>query len=110
MESGYVHAAGKSEIAVGKMKKVTWDGKEVLIANVNGNYYAVGSECTHFGGDLSEGVLEDNVVTCPNHKARFDVTTGKVVSPPAEALSRPDIEDLPTYLVKVENQDIMIKT
>jgi nitrite reductase/ring-hydroxylating ferredoxin subunit len=92
------------------MKKVTWDGKEVLIANVNGNYYAVGSECTHFGGDLSEGVLEDNVVTCPNHKARFDVTTGKVVSPPAEALSRPDIEDLPTYLVKVENQDIMIKT
>ena len=109
MESGYVHAAGKSEIAVGKMKKVTLDGNEVLIANVNGNYYAVSSECTHFGGDLSEGVLEDNVVTCPNHKARFDVTTGKLVSPPAEALSRPDIEDLPTYLVKVENQDIMIK-
>jgi len=49
------------------------------------------------------------VVVCPNHKARFDVTTGKVLSPPAEALSRPDIEDLPTYLVKVENQDIMIK-
>jgi nitrite reductase/ring-hydroxylating ferredoxin subunit len=109
VESGYVYAAGKSEIAVGKMKKVTLDGNEVLIANVNGNYYAVSSECTHFGGDLSEGVLEDNVVTCPNHKAKFDVTTGKVVSPPAEALSRPDIEDLPTYLVKVENQDIMIK-
>jgi nitrite reductase/ring-hydroxylating ferredoxin subunit len=109
VESGYVRAASKSEIAVGKMKKVTWEGKEVLIANVNGSYYAVGSECTHFGGDLSEGVLEGNVITCPNHRAKFDVTTGKVVSPPVEALSRPDIEDLPTYLVKVENQDIMIK-
>ncbi len=109
MESEYVRAAGKSEIAVGKMKKVTLDGNAVLIANVNGKYYAVGSECTHFGGDLSEGVLEGNIVTCPNHKARFDVTTGKVVSPPVEALGHPDIEDLPTFLVKVENQDIMIK-
>jgi nitrite reductase/ring-hydroxylating ferredoxin subunit len=109
VESGYVRAAGRSEIAVGKMKKVTLDGNAVLIANVNGKYYAVGSECTHFGGDLSEGVLEGNIVTCPNHKARFDVITGKVVSPPAEALGHPDIEDLPTYLVKIENQDIIIK-
>src|SRR5665647_1957836 len=105
MKSEYFRAAGKSEIALGKMKKVTLDGKEILIANVNGNYYAVGSECTHFGGDLSEGVLQSNIVTCPNHKARFDVTSGKVVSPPAEALDRPDIEDLPKYLVKIDNQD-----
>jgi len=109
VESGYVRAAGKSEMVLGKMKKVTLDGKEVLIVNVNGYYYAVGSECTHFGGDLSEGVLEGNVVTCPNHKAKFDVTSGKVVSPPAEALSRPDIEGLPAYLVKIDNQDIMVK-
>jgi nitrite reductase/ring-hydroxylating ferredoxin subunit len=109
MKSEYFRAAGKSEIALGKMKKVTLEGKEILIANVNGNYYAVGSECTHFGGDLSEGVLENNIVTCPNHKARFDVTSGKVVSPPAEALDRPDIEDLPKYLVKIDNQDIMVK-
>jgi nitrite reductase/ring-hydroxylating ferredoxin subunit len=109
VESGYVRAAGKSEIAFGKMKKVTLDGKEVLVANVKGYYYAVGSECTHFRGDLSEGVLAGNVVTCPNHKAKFDVTSGKVVSPPAESLSRPDIEDLPAYLVKIDNQGIMVK-
>jgi len=109
VDSGYVRASGKSEIAVGEMKKVVLKGRDVLIANVSGNYYAVGGECTHFGGELSEGVLEGNVVMCPKHKARFDVTTGKVLSPPAEALLRPDIQDLPTYLVKVENQDIMIK-
>jgi nitrite reductase/ring-hydroxylating ferredoxin subunit len=104
-----VRAVGKSDIAVGKMKKVTLEEVKILIANVNGNYYAVGSECTHYGGDLSEGVLEGNVVTCPNHQAKLDVTTGKVVSPPAEALSRPDIEDLPTYLVKVDEHDILVK-
>jgi glycine betaine catabolism B len=50
VESGFVRAAGKLEIVLGKMKKVTLDGKEVLIVNVNGYYYAVGNECTHFGG------------------------------------------------------------
>ena len=109
MESRYVRVADKSDIGRGKMKKVTLGEVVVLIANVSGNYYAVDNMCTHFGGDLSEGILEENVVTCPNHQAKFDVTTGKVVSPPAEALGRPEIEDLPTYFVKVENQYVMVK-
>jgi nitrite reductase/ring-hydroxylating ferredoxin subunit len=109
VEPGYVRVADKSEIGMGKMKKVALDDRMILIANVSGTYYTVDSMCTHFGGDLSEGVLEGNVVTCPNHGAKFDVTTGEVVSPPAEALGRPDIEDLPTYLLKVEDQYIMAK-
>ena len=109
MNLRYVRVCDISDLPIGKMKKVQVDGIDVLIANVNGKYYAVSYECTHFGGDLSEGALERNVVVCPNHKARFDVTTGKVVSPPTEALSRPDIENLSTYLVKVENQNSMIK-
>jgi 3-phenylpropionate/trans-cinnamate dioxygenase ferredoxin component len=106
---GYVRVADKSEIGMGKMKKIVLKHKQILIANVDGTYYAVDNMCTHFGGDLSEGVLEGNVVTCPNHGAKFDVTTGKVVSPPADALGRPDIENLQTYLVKVEDQYIVAK-
>ena len=109
MESKYVRVAVESEVGVGKMKKVVLDDIEILIANVNGKYYAVDNTCTHFGGNLSEGILEGNVVTCPNHRAKFDVTTGKVVSAPAEALGRPDIEDLQTHLAKVEDQYIMVK-
>jgi len=109
VESGYVRVANKSEIGMGKMKKVVLDDREILIANVNGKYYAVDNMCTHFGGNLSEGVLEGNVVTCPNHRAKFDVTTGKVASAPAEALGRPDIEDLQTHLAKVEDQYIMVR-
>lgn len=109
MESGFVRVADKSEIGVGKMKKVAVNDTEVLIANVYGTYYAVDNICTHFGGNLSEGTLEGNVVTCPNHQSKFEVTTGKVVSPPVEALGRAVIEDLPTYLVKVEDQNVMVK-
>ena len=109
MESRFVRVAGISDIDIGKMQKVTVGDISILIANVNGNFFAVDSVCTHFGGDLSEGILEGNIVTCPVHKARFDVISGKVVSPPAEALDRPDIENLSMYFVKIENKDILIR-
>jgi nitrite reductase/ring-hydroxylating ferredoxin subunit len=105
----FVKVAKTIEIPAGKMKKVTQQGKEILIANVNGNFYAIDNKCTHSGGNLSEGVLEGNVVTCPKHHSKFDVTTGKVVSPPKIAFFHPKIKDEPSYQLRVENEDIMIK-
>jgi nitrite reductase/ring-hydroxylating ferredoxin subunit len=109
MESNYVRIAGKPEIPVGKMKAVKLEGKEILIANVGGNYYAIGNRCTHAGGDLSQGVLEGNIVTCPKHHAKFDVTTGKVISHPKMALFHPKANDEPTFQLKIENENIMVK-
>jgi len=109
MESGYVRLAGKAEVPIGKMKAVKLEGKEILIANVDNNYYAIGNRCTHAGGDLSQGVLEGNVVTCPRHHAKFDVTTGKVVSHPKIGFLHPKAKDEPTYQIKVENENILIK-
>jgi nitrite reductase/ring-hydroxylating ferredoxin subunit len=82
MGSDYVRVAGTSEIPVGTLKKAEVKGTEILIANVNGDYYVIGNTCTHMRTALSQGVLDDNIVTCPGHKAQFDVTTGKVVSRP----------------------------
>jgi len=109
VESGYVRAVGKAEVPVGKMKSVKLEGKEILIANVNGNYYAIGNRCTHAGGDLSQGVLEGNVVTCPKHHAKFDLTTGKVVSHPKIGFLHPKAKDEPAYQVRVEDENIMVK-
>lgn len=101
--------AEKSEIPVGKMKKFVSQNKEVLIANLNGSFYAISNVCTHADGDLSQGTLEGNVVTCPKHKSKFDVTTGKVISPPKMTLFHPNIKDETSYPVKIENEDILIK-
>ena len=109
MESGYVRVAGKSEIPIGKMKKVTLQGKEILIANVNDNYYVIGARCTHKAGDLSQGILEGNIITCPNHGAKFDVTTGKAISPPKMGPFHPKTQDETTYPLKIENEDILVK-
>lgn len=109
MDSGYVKVADKSEIPLGKMKKVISQGKEILIANIDGGFYAINNICTHAGGDLSQGTLEGKIVTCPKHKSKFDVTTGKVVSPPKMGLFHPKIQDELSYIVKTENDDILIK-
>jgi len=106
---GFVKVAGTSEIEVGKMKAVKLEEKEILIANVNGTYFAIGNKCTHSGGDLSKGSLEGNVVTCPRHGAKFDVTKGKVVSGPKVLFMHPKIKDESSYEVKVEGTDVLIE-
>jgi 3-phenylpropionate/trans-cinnamate dioxygenase ferredoxin subunit len=105
----FVKIAETSEIPLGQMKAFKLAETEVLIANVNGTYYAIRNICTHMNGDLSKGKLEGHIVTCPKHKAKFDVTTGKVISPPKVGLFHPKIKDEPSYQVKVENEHILIK-
>jgi 3-phenylpropionate/trans-cinnamate dioxygenase ferredoxin subunit len=106
---GFVKVAETSDIPVGKMKMVKLGDKEILISNVDGNYYAIADRCTHKGGDLSKGSLDVNIVTCPVHGARFDVTTGKAISPPKILFFKAKTNDEPSYEVKIENKDVMLK-
>jgi len=106
----FVKAADTSEILSGQMKVVRFEEKEILVANVNGSYYAMGNKCTHAGGDLSKGTLDGTTVTCPRHGAKFDITTGKVVSGPKILFMHPKINDETSYELKVEGKDIMLKS
>lgn len=109
MEPDFIKVAEKSEIFPGKTKIVKLNNSDVLLVNVNGNFYAINGKCTHMGGDLSKGILEDNIITCPRHKAKFDVTTGKVVSHPKMGLLHPKAKDLIAYQVKVDQESVWIK-
>lgn len=45
--------------------------------------YALNDRCGHMNALLSMGnIANDNIVTCPFHGARFDITTGKKVKEP----------------------------
>jgi nitrite reductase/ring-hydroxylating ferredoxin subunit len=79
-----VKVATLAEIPSGEMLLVDVNGAEVALANADGTIYAIGDECTHMGGRLSQGLLEGTVVTCPLHGGRFDVTSGAVVSEPPD--------------------------
>ena len=91
----YVEAAKVNEIPSGKMKHVELNGKEIVVSNVNGKYYAMDDRCGHMNALLSMGnVSNDNLVTCPFHGARFDVTNGKKVKEPVLSPSQ-EMEPLP---------------
>ena len=90
----FVEIARVSEISDGKMKHIEVDGKEVLIANVGGKFYAINDRCGHMNALLSMGNLTGNTVTCPFHGAKFDVTNGKKLSEPILTPSQ-EMEPLP---------------
>jgi nitrite reductase/ring-hydroxylating ferredoxin subunit len=90
----FVEIAKVNEISDGKMKHIEVDGKEVLIANVGGKFYAINDRCGHMNALLSMGNLTGNTVTCPFHGAKFDVTNGRKLSEPILTPSQ-EMEPLP---------------
>ncbi len=108
-ELGFVKVAEASEIPIGQMRLVKLGDKEILIANVDGSYHAMGGRCTHAGADLSKGSLDGNIIICPKHKAKFDVTTGKVVYRPKYWRWELKLDDEPSYEVRVEGTSIFVK-
>ena len=64
-------------------------------------YYASDGLCTHEKVHLAGGFVMDNIVECPKHNGRFDISTG-------EAKGAPACIDLRTYPVKVENGQVVI--
>lgn len=57
--------------------------KVIAVFKVAGAYYAIDNSCSHAGGSLADGALEEKVVQCPLHGAKFDVATGEVLGAPA---------------------------
>ena len=98
----FVKVADTDEILPSQMKEVEVDGQSILIANVNGKYYAIGSICTHEGGPLADGTIHNYEVECPWHGSKFDIRTGEVTSLPAT-------EPEPSYEIKVESNQILVK-
>jgi 3-phenylpropionate/trans-cinnamate dioxygenase ferredoxin subunit len=90
-----------SDIAPGTVRVFDVDGRAVAVANVDGQFYAFADVCTHDNGPVAEGELDGCVIECPRHGARFDITTGAVLSMPA-------VVDLPVYDLTVEGDDIRL--
>ena len=97
----YQAVARLSEIRPGTMRGIRVNGRDVLIANLNGDLIAVGDVCTHAQCNLSEGDLEDNNVICPCHGGEFNLRTGVVEVGPPEA-------PLEVYYVRVQGESVEV--
>ena len=98
----FIKVAELSDLEDGDLMAVEVDGEPVCLARVDGAIYAFTDNCTHVGGPLNEGELDDCVLTCPWHGAQFDVRTGKVLRGPAR-------QDILTYPIKMEGEAILVQ-
>ncbi|WP_052402731.1 Rieske (2Fe-2S) protein [Methanococcoides methylutens] len=74
----YIELCSTTDVPEGEMRSFTAGGNEVLVVNLKGEFYGLDAICNHMGGKLVEGRLRDNLVICPVHRCRYDVTSGKV--------------------------------
>ena len=78
------------------------DDRLVVLFHVGGEFYCLEDLCTHDGGTLGDGGLEEYAIACPRHGAKFDVRNGK-------ALTMPATEATGSHEVKVDGDDIYVK-
>lgn len=93
-----VHQVGRAEnlLQDGEMLRIDLEGTRVVLARAQGEYYAFGAKCTHYGAPLDKGVLKGHTLICPWHHACFDIRSGERLEPPA-------LNDLPHYPVHIED-------
>ena len=101
MPDGFIKIGKVDELRPGSMKRVDINGRRMLLANVNGRFCATDDTCTHEDASLSTGSVRGELVKCPLHGSRFNVCTGEVLEEPAE-------QNLKTYPVRVEGDNILV--
>lgn len=99
---GFFNVGKTGDLAPGEMKMVEISGEEVLIANFDGEFYAVSDVCTHAEASLSDGTLEGRRVECPLHGSVFDITSGEEIEGPTNGPLR-------CYTLCLEGENIFVK-
>jgi NADPH-dependent 2,4-dienoyl-CoA reductase/sulfur reductase-like enzyme/nitrite reductase/ring-hydroxylating ferredoxin subunit len=62
-------------------------GEAIVLVRTADAFCAVGAACTHYGGPLAEGIVEEGTIRCPWHHARYDLRTGEATRPGRDAIA-----------------------
>ena len=100
--SEFIHAANVGDVTDPGKMLVEIDGEMIALFHVGGSFYAIDDVCTHDGGPLVDGDLQDYTIACPRHGAKFDIRTGS-------ALSMPAIRPTLSHDVKVEDGSVFVR-
>ena len=101
----------------GEMTEVKVDDAVLLLARVEGQYYAAQGLCPHMRAHLARGKLDGFVVTCPAHRSQFDLRDGRNLewTPKLPRLARrmaqafQPAQDLRTYGTRVIDGQVWVE-
>src|SRR5947207_8341173 len=57
--------------------------EDVLLVQAANEIFAIEPSCSHYHGPLAEGLVVDDTIRCPWHRARFSLRSGEATRPPA---------------------------
>ncbi len=100
--SEWVKVAELNRCPPGNLLGVVVGKTQIVLANVDGDVYALEDRCSHQDFPLSDGELEDNQLECIYHGAAFDVCTGRATQLPA-------IRPVTSFAIEVRDQEIFVQ-
>jgi ferredoxin-NADP reductase/nitrite reductase/ring-hydroxylating ferredoxin subunit len=92
----------KSDLQEGKPVRVDVSDKAIVLALVSGKVYAMDAVCSHEGGPLEDGSIEEYSLICPWHQGIFDIRTAKA------SLETDWVNDLHSYAVVIDDKSGLI--
>jgi 3-phenylpropionate/trans-cinnamate dioxygenase ferredoxin component len=97
----WTRVAAATDCPPGELKGVHVDGTSIMLANVDGDLYALEDQCSHEALPLSDGELDGQDVVCMYHGARFDACSGRNKALPA-------VRPVKSFPVEVRDGDIYV--
>lgn len=94
-----VALANINELKPGQMKKVEVNGRKLILANAEGDYFLVDEMCSHEDFSLYLGCIQDRKIKCSLHGSYFDLKTG-------EPLEEPACEAIGTYPLTISEDKV----
>ena len=89
-------------IKEGKPVKLSKNGKDICVARVGNEVFAIEDNCSHQDAALSEGEQIGYKIECWLHSAEFDLRTGAALTPPAS-------QAVKTYPVSVDGNNVVVE-
>lgn len=100
--SDFIRVAKTTDLSDPGQSLLEVEDRIVVLFRVGGQFFCIDDVCTHDGGPLSEGRLDDYAIACPRHGAKFDIRSGK-------ALTMPATVDTAAHEVKVEDDNVLVR-
>jgi toluene monooxygenase system ferredoxin subunit len=82
----FTRALPDAELWDGEMRGLVVGGRRVLLVRNENEVCAYEDRCAHLGVPLSNGKLENGVITCAVHQYQYDAHTGRGINPENVAL------------------------